>query len=106
MPSNVYLHDGEKQITVQFPTEEDRERFVAHYRAIDARVVESRAECYAALRRVAALVDSLRWIAAHAHGALDDKGGGLSGALRNIVEVADEALAGTRPQEGGDDGDL
>jgi hypothetical protein len=44
MPSSVYLHDGEHQITVRFPTEADRERFKAHYRAIDAHVVRFRDE--------------------------------------------------------------
>ena len=44
MPSAVYLHDGEHQITVTFRTEEDRERFKAHYRTLDALAVQYRAE--------------------------------------------------------------
>ncbi|MCA1668915.1 MAG: hypothetical protein LC793_16270 [Thermomicrobia bacterium] len=42
MPSAVYLHDGEHQITVTFRTETDRERFKAHYRALDALAVRYR----------------------------------------------------------------
>lgn len=49
MPSSVFLHDGEKQITVRFPTEEDRERFKAHYRALDALGVRYRDERNAAV---------------------------------------------------------
>jgi hypothetical protein len=64
MPSAVYLHDGEKQITVRFPTEEDRERFKAHYRAINALGMQWRDERDAAQAAAARLREALAAIAA------------------------------------------
>jgi hypothetical protein len=53
MVSAVYLHDGENKITVTFRTEEDRERFKAHYRTLDVLGMRFRDERDDALGRLA-----------------------------------------------------
>jgi superfamily II DNA or RNA helicase len=64
MPSAVYVFDGEGQIAIRFRTEEERERFKAHYRLMDALGVQFRDERDQAREEAARLRDALRWAVA------------------------------------------